>query len=1074
MDRLPIFFLLLIQVVVTQRNRKPFAFLKMDRMDRGYDDYSYYMDDVENGMDNGAYNDVDEGYSDQEYDEDHDQDEEEDQDLQIGFSFLSDQDVDRMAVCTINRPNYGEGEGELYDKRMGPRITGQDEDETLEDCVTCGLPSNNCIGHYGKIDLPIYVTINSKLVLCYLKCFCYTCHRFIVPPHEEQSTRQGIEDIKGFLCWVAKAYDTVVCHGCEIIQPKVKQVDDDNFSFCYWVKKTKTWTQITHGPVRIRSLLSEITNDELRRMLRIFEDNRLPIGNRLDEKERGKDRKNTVSRPEDLVIKTMLVPPNKCRPKKSCKDSEVVGDAASIIGGESLSGAGSVGTLSCDNALSGALLEILKGCTFIFNKQLSQTSSLGGSEEDNDEEPGPRGKKRPFEEEPASDPSTSWDSSSMPPPPMPGSKRKRRRLNVFGVSKSEVEREKKILTTDQDDFIDYYQDIADGVDADLLMMEDDDGKGKGKTTGKAKGKGKAMGPAGKTSGKTTGKVTATRGKDKCFFLKEFTDLRNKVRDFLGITPVSSTSSSFGGNAAGGLKRPEANVKTILDRKQGLFRNNVCGKRANVTGRTVITAGPFLKIGEVGIPNEMANHLKVLDFVNPLNKSALVREALMGGLEIIPDKGEDEDEDEDEDETNDAARAKQIINRCKRRKTLPDFFGTGVKNGGSVEDRCQKRKITILGENPELRRAMMSKRFFDVETGEDVPDFKLTVNHSFLYYVEDDKDLAELVPVMDVKTPWQEYLSAGDKVVDAEDNKVYQVRILDPKELNKELKEAEVEMREKTLKTGTRVLRNLRDGSIVHINRQPTLRRQSIQAMCVKLTKDSTIKLNPVQTPAFHADYDGDEMNVTVGSTFATAAEIAVLSGARKTLMSDEARKPSVVFIQDAILTAFVMTGGGTTQERGEKGRFMDVLMHVDGFWKRCGDYSQRMNQIESTVKAHLAKINAKIEAESEANANANANINAKTESAYKPVCPRWYPYDHRHLWSFVFPLDFFYTSPTVKIIDGILIEGTLDKKVLNDILTTIYTNYEESIACDVINDGQAITNAWQDRYGNSTSIEDCM
>lgn len=1020
-------------------------------MDRGYDNYSDDMDDdMANDMANEVYNnmDVDDGYSDQEYDNeyDEDQDEEEDQDLQIGFSFLSDQDVDRMAVCTINRPNYGEGEGELYDKRMGPRITGQDEDETLKDCVTCGLSSNNCIGHYGKIDLPIYVTINSKLVLCYLKCFCFTCHRFIVPPHEEITTRQGIEDIKGFLCWVAKAYDIVICHGCERIQPKVKQVDDDTFTFRFWTKKTKTWTPITHGPVRIRSLLSKITNDELRRMLRVFEDNRLPIGNRLHEK--GRENDHTISRPEDLIIKTMLVPPNKCRPKKSCKDSEVVGDAvmASIIGGESLSGAGSVGTQSCDNALSGALLEIIKACTFIFNKQLSQTSSLGGPEEDtNDEDPGSR-------RDPASDPSTSWDSSSMPPPPMPALKRKRRRLNVFGISKSEVEREKKILTTDQDD---YYQDIADGVDADLLMMGNDVGKGKGKTTGKT----------------SKGKTSTMRGKGKDFFLKEFIDLRNKVREFYGTTSVSSASSSFVANTAG-LNRPEANVKTILDRKQGLFRNNVGGKRANVTGRTVITAGPFLKIGEVGIPNEMANHLKVVDFVNPLNKSALVREALMGGLEIIPDENEDTGENENEDKTNDAARARQIINRCNRGKTLPAFFGTGERNAGSEEDRCQKRKITILGENQELRRAMMSKRFFDLQTGEDVPDFKLTVDHSFVYPVPDpdsgsgveypedeEEDLVELVPVMDVKTPWQEYLNAGDRVIDAADHKMYEVRILDPEELNQELKEVEVEMREKTLKTGTRVLRNLRDGSIVQVNRQPTLHRQSIQAMRVKLTKDSTIKLNPCQTPAFHADYDGDEMNVSIGSTFATAAEIDVLSGARKTLMSDEARKPSVVFIQDAILTAFVMTGGGTTGH-GERDRFMDVLMHVEGFWKRCGNFRQRMEHIESTVKDHLAKI--------------ESEINAKIESSSKPFCPPWYPYDHRHLWSFVFPLDFFFNSPTVKIIDGVLIEGTLDKKVLTDILTDIYTNYEESISCDVINDGQAITNAWQDCYGNSTSIEDCM
>ena len=964
-----------------------------------------------------------------------------DDDVIIGFSFMGDNEVERLSVCTINRPNYGDGEGELYDRRMGPRITGQDDDENNDNdspwkgkgdnnegdlstslCITCEEPPNRCVGHYGKIDLPIYVTINSRLILYYLKCFCFTCRLFLVPPNSKPAnTKHGIEDIKGFLCVIGKMYENGVCYSCETIQPKVKQVDDDHFTFGYKKKKSKTWTQITHGPIRVREILENIPNSELIRMLNLFEDNKLSVGNS------SKNTKNRiVSRPENLFIKTILVPPNNCRPKKSCKDLEAVGGEAvdssgsgGIIGCDAtFTSSASSSSLSCDNSLSGALQEIIKACTFIYNKQFSQLSSFGdGVNCNEDDEIGKVGGNVDREEEEEEEEGGGGgDTTSIKAPP---AKRRRRRLNVFGVSKDEEERENNL---------------------------NDASKKSSSTT---------------TAAATSATATATRGKGRCFFSKEFANLRNKVRDFYGNTPISSSSttsasSNFGGGSgSGGIKRPDANVKSILDRKQGLYRNNVSGKRANCTARTVITTGAHLKIGEVGIPKEMAPHLQTVDFVNSYNRLDLTKEALIGALEIIPeqmDENEEEKIDEDEDDRSnesDNIAAKRIIDRCNRLgKTLPEFFGTGVHNRGSEDDRNQKRKITIIGENEGLRKVMLSKRFYDVETGYDVPEFTLSINHFFLFSYpgnggegeEEGKD-DEMFPVLDLKTPWQEYLGIGDKIVDITNGKVYEVRILNKGELNEELREAELEMYYKRLTPGTRVLRNLREGSNVQVNRQPTLHRQSIQAMIVKLTKDSTIKLNPVQTPAFHADFDGDEMNVTVGSTHITSAEINILSGAKNNLISDEARKPSVVFIQDAILTAFVMTGGSGVEERGNRERFMDVLTHANGFWKRDGDFSQRIKDIKVATQ------------------------NSSTS---------WDPYASRHLWSFVFPQDFFFKTSEINILDGILIEGTLKKNVLNEILIIIYTNYDKDVSCDFIDDGQAITNAWQDCYGHSISITDCF
>lgn len=54
-------------------------------------------------------------------------------------------------------------------------------------------------------------------------------------------------------------------------------------------------------------------------------------------------------------------------------------------------------------------------------------------------------------------------------------------------------------------------------------------------------------------------------------------------------------------------------KSIIQRlssKQGIFRNNILGKRTRLCGRSVITPDIFLKIDEIGIPTYMANMLLI--------------------------------------------------------------------------------------------------------------------------------------------------------------------------------------------------------------------------------------------------------------------------------------------------------------------------------------------------------------------------------------------------------------------------------------------------------------------------------
>ena len=55
-------------------------------------------------------------------------------------------------------------------------------------------------------------------------------------------------------------------------------------------------------------------------------------------------------------------------------------------------------------------------------------------------------------------------------------------------------------------------------------------------------------------------------------------------------------------------RPLKSLSDILKGKQGLFRQNLLGKRVDYSGRSVIIVGPYLKLYQCGLPKEMAIEL----------------------------------------------------------------------------------------------------------------------------------------------------------------------------------------------------------------------------------------------------------------------------------------------------------------------------------------------------------------------------------------------------------------------------------------------------------------------------------
>ena len=82
------------------------------------------------------------------------------------------------------------------------------------------------------------------------------------------------------------------------------------------------------------------------------------------------------------------------------------------------------------------------------------------------------------------------------------------------------------------------------------------------------------------------------------------------------------------------KCTQKGVKQIIEKKQGLFRSNLMGKRTNHTGRTVIAPCPNIGVDEVGVPQVFAKHLQYPEYVNNHNVARL-RTYVINGLEAYP-------------------------------------------------------------------------------------------------------------------------------------------------------------------------------------------------------------------------------------------------------------------------------------------------------------------------------------------------------------------------------------------------------------------------------------------------------
>lgn len=76
------------------------------------------------------------------------------------------------------------------------------------------------------------------------------------------------------------------------------------------------------------------------------------------------------------------------------------------------------------------------------------------------------------------------------------------------------------------------------------------------------------------------------------------------------------------------------LKQLIDKKEGLFRKNMMGKRVNFAARSVISPDPNISVDQIGVPLVFAKKLTYPESVTPMNLNQL-REAVLNGPDIYP-------------------------------------------------------------------------------------------------------------------------------------------------------------------------------------------------------------------------------------------------------------------------------------------------------------------------------------------------------------------------------------------------------------------------------------------------------
>jgi len=138
------------------------------------------------------------------------------------------------------------------------------------------------------------------------------------------------------------------------------------------------------------------------------------------------------------------------------------------------------------------------------------------------------------------------------------------------------------------------------------------------------------------------------------------------------------------------------IRQLLEKKQGLFRMNMMGKRVNYACRSVITPDPYLDVDEIGIPEIFAKKLTFPTSVSGLNINKM-REYIERGPQVYPGANYVSSQGIDD---------KRILSENeKERRQYSRLLDPGTKTDGSVTvfRHLLPNEMVLMNRQPSLHK-----------------------------------------------------------------------------------------------------------------------------------------------------------------------------------------------------------------------------------------------------------------------------------------------------------------------------------------------------------------------------------
>lgn len=125
----------------------------------------------------------------------------------------------------------------------------------------------------------------------------------------------------------------------------------------------------------------------------------------------------------------------------------------------------------------------------------------------------------------------------------------------------------------------------------------------------------------------------------------------------------------------------------------------------------------------------------------------------------------------------------------------------------------------------------------------------------------------------------------------------------------------------------KILEEVIHDKYVLLNRAPTLHRLSIQAFRIKLMPGKTIRIHPLVTPAFNADFDGDQMAVHLPLSEEAQREAKEMIAADQNVLKPASGEPVITHSQDMVLGVYYLTdeSGGDDKIKGKFSTIDEVM-----------------------------------------------------------------------------------------------------------------------------------------------------